>query len=137
MTTQTTTTDRPIDPHLSAHARAAKARAQPPDNAPCTRARPIDARGLSITRNMDGTAEGIQQAAATREALRKRRRADSARGRGQDEQEEEEEQGGAPAAGAPPAAQPSSSEPTCTHEVAVPEGYDPSAVGLDPDVYGE
>lgn len=84
---------------------------------------------------MDGTAEGIRQAASTREALRKRRRDDAEAGG---------EEGGAGAADAAaetaaPAAAPAPhrSEPTCTHEVAIPDGYDPSSSGLDPNVYGE
>lgn len=87
---------------------------------------------------MDGTAEGIQQAAATREALRKRKRADGGDGG-------EEVEGGAGAEDATPAAAaapaPASLKnrppPTCTHEVALPEGYDPKAAGLDPKIYGE
>jgi ATP-dependent RNA helicase DOB1 len=89
---------------------------------------------------MDGTVEGIQQAAATREAL-KRKRAD----RGE---EQEEEQGGAEPqhqeqqrqGGATPAPAAAGLKdrppPTCTHEVAVPEDYDAEAAGLDPKVYG-
>lgn len=39
----------------------------------------------------------------------------------------------APAAAKQRAARPA---PTCTHEVAIPEGYDPEAAGLDPEVHG-
>jgi ATP-dependent RNA helicase DOB1 len=93
---------------------------------------------------MDGTAEGLQQAAATREALRKRKRADGGEAADDaDEQQEEREEGGGAAdattasAPAPAASLKGRPPPTCTHEVAVPEGYDADAAGLDPKIYGE
>ena len=63
--------------------------------------------------------QGLAAAAATREAAKRKREADS---------------GAGPAAKAPRrAARPI---PVISHEVAVPKGYDAAARNLDPETYG-
>ncbi|KAL6773736.1 hypothetical protein ACKKBG_A22275 [Auxenochlorella protothecoides x Auxenochlorella symbiontica] len=69
---------------------------------------------------MEATAEGLAKAAATREALKKKKR------------ELELIEDGPPSkkqTGAAPSA-------VCTHEVACPKGFDPSSITLDPERYG-
>lgn len=75
---------------------------------------------------MDGTEEGLKVAAATREAAQKKRAA-----------------GSEPVKTAPPPAKRKGTvlkqQPTCTHEVAIPKGFDEAAHAkkFDPTLSGE
>lgn len=79
-------------------------------------ARSVRARQLG----MDGTAEGLAAAAATREALKQRKAC---------VQEAAEGAEGAKRGARPP--------PTCTHEVARPEGFEEESIDLEAGMYGE
>jgi hypothetical protein len=70
---------------------------------------------------MEATPEGLAVAAATREAAKKKRVAEEAAA---DKKPEPKK----PHLNRPP--------PTATHEVAVPKGFDPNIIELDPEVYG-
>ncbi len=68
---------------------------------------------------MEQTPEGLAVAAATREAIKRKR--------------QEEAQ---PAQDAPAPKKTSRPPPTCLHEVMLPEGFDASTINLDPQVFG-
>ena len=70
---------------------------------------------------MEETPEGLAAAAATREALKRKRASED----GQKAQEP------------PPLKKPTRPAPSCNHEVMLPDGYDESSKALDPAVYGE
>ncbi len=73
---------------------------------------------------IDGTPEGLAAAAAVREAAQKKRHAEAGQG---------------PAADLAPAAKKllfSRPPPSCTHEVAIPASYDPSAVKFEEALHG-
>lgn len=87
---------------------------------------------------MELSPEGMAAAAAVREAARKRSQAVAVK------QEKQEKQENGPAAG-PIKSEPDAKRqqgpggrppPTCSHEVAVPEGFDEASITLDPAVHG-
>lgn len=91
-----------------------------------------------IAAAMELSPEGMAAAAAVREAARKRSQAVAVK------QEKQEKQENGPAAG-PIKSEPDAKRqqgpggrppPTCSHEVAVPEGFDEASITLDPAVHG-
>jgi hypothetical protein len=68
---------------------------------------------------MEQTPEGLAAAAATREAIKRKR---------QEETQPEQD--------APEPKKTSRPPPTCSHEVMLPEGFDASTIDLDPQIFG-
>ncbi|GFR46999.1 hypothetical protein Agub_g8682, partial [Astrephomene gubernaculifera] len=77
---------------------------------------------------MELSPEGLAAAAATRQAARKRQTDGKADANGSPAQAEPATKRQQGLGGRPPA--------TCTHEVAIPEGFDESSIKLDPEVHG-